>query len=188
MYWFQLILCQNQFLHSWSSIKCAFSNLLDLIVAQISGRRQPETIRKAFVFYSKHTSSHWKDDGRKDRREVGYMHLSGYLGKHAVSKERIQKFRSTPNLLTLLTKNQTNNQTKNQHRTDNQEYLNPQIYQLSYLISLLLIRVSDPYKWFSNIWFMFLNFWRLLRLGALQLNQLPLKQLPPHIEIWSPFI
>lgn len=56
------------------------------------------------MFYSKHTSSHWKDDGRKDRKEVGYMHLSGYLGKHAVSKERIQKFRSTPNLLTLLTK------------------------------------------------------------------------------------
>lgn len=108
------------------------------------------------MFYSKHTSSHWKDDGRKDRREVGYMHLSGYLGKRAVSKERIPKFRSTPNLFTLLTKKQTNNQTKNnqtknQHRTDNQEYLNPQIYQLSYLISLLLIRVSDPYKWFSNI-------------------------------------
>lgn len=79
------------------------------------------------------------------------MHLSGYLGKRTVSKERIPKFRSTPNLLTLLTKKQTNNQTKNQHRTDNQEYLNPQIYQLSYLISLLLIRVSDPYKWFSNI-------------------------------------
>lgn len=58
----QLVLCQDQLLHARGSVERALPDLLDLVVAQISGRTDPVTIRKSVVFYSKHHTGGREED------------------------------------------------------------------------------------------------------------------------------